>query len=339
VKVIEGGDAVSDDFSFIIDLGSSTPFEVDGTNVVVVPGGVHDVAEVPVADYVATYQNSLNGDPTCDNLLVPTGGNVTCTITNTNVPPTPTTITITKSVVGGTATTGSFTYRIDGNIVPLGSNVVTPGSHTITETGGPANYVATFGGSCNASGTITAVSNTNVTCAITNTFVPPATTTIIFDDFGTGTCLTDIPNWDEDAGESCTNGTVASATSTGDDTASPDGGRFALLSGNNGYICRTINATGLGNLKLSYYWRGDSEADAGESGSIRFFTGGTCASPTGEVASSTNPLNPVGAWASNLINLPASLNNTAFLVKFTANSNGGNESYRLDGVTFTGNAL
>jgi hypothetical protein len=176
-----------------------------------------------------------------------------------------------------------------------------------------------------------------VTCAITNTFIP-ATTTILTENFGTGDCLQDIPGWDEDPGESCVNGTVAAAIGTGDNTASPDGGRFALI-GNNGYICRSINATGLQNLQIGYYWRGDSNADAADFGQVSYATGGTCASPTGLATPGSHPLTSTSTWQSNTLNLPPSLNNTTFFVRFFSGGNSGTESFRVDGVQLTGTPI
>jgi hypothetical protein len=172
-----------------------------------------------------------------------------------------------------------------------------------------------------------------ITCTITND-----DTSLLVESFGTGTCLQDIPGWDEDTGESCVNGTVAAAIGTNDNTASPDGGRFALI-GNNGYICRQINATGMQNLLLKYYWRGDSDADPGETGSVQYYTGGTCASPTGLVSLTSNDLT-VTSWSSQQsVNLPAALNNTTFFIRFASNTNAGTESYRVDGVDVSGMPL
>jgi hypothetical protein len=327
-KIVSGGTAVATDFSFTIDSNPA----VLGSNEVT--PGAHVVSEVAALNYTPAYSGGCDSN---GNITAISNTNATCTITNTFVPPTPTTITITKNVVGGTATTGSFTYRIDGNIVPLGSNVVTPGSHTITETGGPANYVATFGSGCNASGTIVAVSNTNVTCAITNTFVP------LTDNFGTsGACVQDIPGWDEDPGDTCVNGTVSKNPSvSGDDSVSPDGGNFALI-GNLGHICRGVNATGLQNLQLKYYWRGDTDAEVTDNGLVQYYTSGTCLAPVGLVSVATHDLdnpdnNLTEPWSTlQSINLPGSLNNTTFFIRIAANTNGGNESLRFDGVTLTG---
>jgi predicted ribosomally synthesized peptide with SipW-like signal peptide len=255
-KIILGNGGAPEDFSFTVDGGTATPFENDGTNEAVVSAGLHDVVEVAEPGYTTTYTNSQNGNADCNDLNVPPGGNVTCTITNN---------------AGG---------------------------------GGPG------GG---------------------------ATTTIVTDNFGTGDCLQNIPGWDEDPGDACPNGTVAAAIGTGDNTASPDGGRFALI-GNNGYICRSINATGLENLSISYYWRGDSDADVGDEGLASYFTGGTCAEPTGLSSPGVHPLTTT-TWQYNTINLPDTLDNTIFFIRFFAGTNQGSESFRIDGVTLTGTSI
>lgn len=175
---------------------------------------------------------------------------------------------------------------------------------------------------------------------------PEGPTPILVEDFGTGACLPDIPGWEEDNGESCVNGTVAKDPSgSTDDTVSPDGGRFGLLSGNNGYICRQVDATGLQNLVLEYYWRGDTGADDNETGSVHYFTTGTCAAPGALSTLATHELddgnnNIAEPWSAlQTINLPAALNNTTFFIRFTADSNSGNESLRIDGVSITGTAI
>lgn len=264
------------------------------------------------------------------------------------------TLTVNKIIVADTQGIGVEDFELhiagpDGDMV-VSDNVpnqeLAVGAYVVSEVILPAGlppgvtFTTTFGGACDSTGNVTLADGDNKVCTITNTENAP--TPILTDGFGTGACLADIPGWLEDAGESCGNGTVAAATSTGDDSVSPDGGRFALLSGNNGYICRSVNAAGLTNLVLKYYWRGDMQAEDGETGSVKVATGGTCASPTGtstlaihELDDGNNDLaEPWSALQS--INLPGSLDNTSFLLLFSADSNGGNESFRIDGVSLTG---
>lgn len=226
------------------------------------------------------------------------------------------------------------------------SAVVAPGAYVLSESGGPAGYTASQyscvinGGAPIVSNNLNLADGDSAVCTITNDDEENnEPTAILTESFGTGVCLQDIPGWDEDAGESCTNGTVAAAIGTGDNTASPDGGRFAMLSGNNGFICRSVNAAGLDTLVLKYYWRGDGDADAGETGSVKYFTGGTCAAPTGVVNLASHALTTTSWSSQQTINLPGSLDNTTFFVRFTADSNGGNESFRVDGISLTGTPI
>lgn len=168
----------------------------------------------------------------------------------------------------------------------------------------------------------------------------------LIEDFGTGDCLKDIPGWDEDKGESCITGTVSkNDDGTADNSVSPDGGRFGLLSGNNGFLCRSVDATGFENMVLDYYWRGDTQASDGETGSVHFFTTGNCAAPGPLTTLATHELddgdNDVAEPWSTLqtIPLPGSLDNTTFFIRFTADSNSGNDSFRLDGIVIDGTPI
>ena len=91
-------------------------------------------------------------------------------------------------------------------------------------------------------------------------------------------------------------------------------------------------------MHLLYYWRGDNDADAGENGLVTFATGGTCANPTGTTTLATHPLTTL-TWQSNTVPLPASLNNTVFFARFFAGTNAGTESFRVDGLTYTGTSI
>jgi hypothetical protein len=97
-----------------------------------------------------------------------------------------------------------------------------------------------------------------VASAVNATVVP---TTIIFtDNFGTGSTVTPVPGWTD--GGNSGDDSEARAVGSGNDSASPDGGRFAVMFGQDGYICQTINATGYTSVQVSYYWRGDGDADS-----------------------------------------------------------------------------
>jgi fimbrial isopeptide formation D2 family protein len=74
-KVIIGGDASPDDFSFRVNGGSATDFEPDGSNSLSVPAGSYSVVETTASGWDTSYEN-------CSQVRVPNGGSATCTITN-----------------------------------------------------------------------------------------------------------------------------------------------------------------------------------------------------------------------------------------------------------------
>lgn len=337
-----GGNNVVADFQLFADNGVTEIPMTSGSSTSVI-ADTYTITETGIQGYVASFSGDCDANGVVT--LAP-GDNKTCTITNNDLSAS---ITLIKNVIndnGGTATANSaWGLRIDGNVVPNNTSVAVSANspHAINEDGraGYAFQSITGNPKCPAvlGGTATLDEDEAITCTITNNDTAPLT-----ENFGTGDCATDIAGWDEDAGESCVNGTVTAAISTGDNTASPDGGRFGILSGNNGFICRQVSATGLQSLQLKYYWRGDSAASDGETGSVRYFTTGTCAAPGAMTTLATHELNDNGGalepWSSQqTINLPGALNNTTFFIRFTADSNAGNESFRLDGISITGTAI
>lgn len=154
------------------------------------------------------------------------------------------------------------------------------------------------------------------------------------DNFGNGTTDTTFdepPGWTEGgAGAEKRN-----AAGGGNDSASSNGGRFATVFGTNGWICTPVNASGISGLALSYLWRGDTDAEAGDSGIIEYATSGTCAAPGAFTPLATHALNNT-SWNSNSVNLPGALDNSSFLLRFRTSSSSTNEHFRIDGVNLTG---
>jgi hypothetical protein len=73
-----GGTGTTSSFSFVINNGSATAFEADGSNNVVVATGTYSVTESAAPGYATTYSN-------CTNLVVTSGATLTCTITNNDI--------------------------------------------------------------------------------------------------------------------------------------------------------------------------------------------------------------------------------------------------------------
>ncbi|MEY4747016.1 MAG: hypothetical protein RLZZ416_65 [Candidatus Parcubacteria bacterium] len=100
-------------------------------------------------------------------------------------PPGGGTLTVLKQVFGGSAAPENFSIHVLSNSADIsgspqaGSASGTtytgfpPGSYTVSETGGPANYTPTFSGACNSSGVVTIAVGDIVTCTISNTFSAP----------------------------------------------------------------------------------------------------------------------------------------------------------------------
>jgi hypothetical protein len=92
------------------------------------------------------------------------------------------TLKIMKIVVGGAAQPSDFSMHIEtggsdisGSPQPgsaSGTSYISlaPGSYTVSESGGPTNYSASFSGNCNGSGFVVVPTGMTLSCTITNTF-------------------------------------------------------------------------------------------------------------------------------------------------------------------------
>ena len=160
-------------------------------------------AEVPVGTYTLTETNGPTGytpsDWVCVGAPVANGAvtigldqAVTCTITNTAVPPTLTLVKAVTNTSGGSALptdwllSAAGAVTIEGRVGELAVTqaVVPVGEYTLAEAGGPAGYEASQW-SCTgaaatdpAAGTVTLALGNAATCTITNTD-QPATLTLV----------------------------------------------------------------------------------------------------------------------------------------------------------------
>lgn len=124
-KIVPGEQEVNyTQFSFSLDEGLATPFEGDGTNEISgLTSGRHTVREVAGNQgYTTTYGG------TCDpqgNVTVVAGQTVTCTITNTTVPPAH--ITIKKQVNTAVSADDVFGFGLrNGDNAPLSTSIAGP---------------------------------------------------------------------------------------------------------------------------------------------------------------------------------------------------------------------
>ena len=192
MKIVAGGTASASDFQIHVlfegsDVtGSPQPGSVSGTSYIGLTPAQYVVNETGgPANYTATFIGDCNasGVVTVASSSVPS----VCTITNTFVPPVVPppvaatgTLTIIKVVSGGTATSSDFQMHVKSGATEVTgspqagsatgtSYMLTTGAYTVSETGGPVNYTASFSGSC-PGGVATVATSTTATCTVTNTF-------------------------------------------------------------------------------------------------------------------------------------------------------------------------
>ncbi|MBV7328370.1 hypothetical protein KFU94_08940 [Chloroflexi bacterium TSY] len=154
------------------------PLFVDGNAVTsgvatTVTVGTHVVTETNPIGYTATF----GGD--CDesgNVTLAADENKVCIIYNDDIPAS---LTVTKVITndnGGTLTVSEVPLFIDSNAVTSGvANTVNAGTYTVSETN-PTGYTATFGGDCDAAGTVTVALGENRECIIYNDDLPASLT-------------------------------------------------------------------------------------------------------------------------------------------------------------------
>lgn len=185
------------------------------------------------------------------------------------------------------------------------------------------------------------ISRSLVVVAITAFFVSTAATafadTIVSDGFGTGatdSSFDESPAWTEGGA-----GAEKRAAGSGGDSASPNGDRFAVVFGSNGTICRSINTTGYTSVQLSYYWRGDSDANNSSDDGIVEFKVGSCSDSSGWTQLQNHDMQSDGSWSTQTAFTNAGFNNTTFVLRFRTNTNQSDEHFRVDGVSITGTPL
>lgn len=182
-----GRTEVASDFSFQVGAGASTAFESDGQNDVTVDAGTYSVTEVAHANYSTTYEN-------CTNVVITNGGTATCTITNDDIAPAPTTGTLVVDKVtqpSGDLTEFSITALGSGAITGGGAGTVTDATNKSYEVA-PGTYAVTeepmVGWVIQNNTCVDVVVNAGETknCVITNVLLPKITVTkvVVNDDLG-----------------------------------------------------------------------------------------------------------------------------------------------------------
>jgi uncharacterized repeat protein (TIGR01451 family) len=157
------------------DLADATTPHDSG---IVLPGSGYNVSETIPGGWDQTSATCSDGS-SVTNIDIAPGETVICTFTNTKLP----TLTVTKVLIPENSQ-GLFNLKIDdtiyatdiGNSGTTGAQIVTIGSHTVSEVAGTgtdlSNYSTIIGGDCASDGSITLAAGENKTCTITNTEIP-----------------------------------------------------------------------------------------------------------------------------------------------------------------------
>lgn len=128
-------------------------------------------------------------------------------------------------------------------------------------------------------------------------------------------------------------------STSGNDSASPDGGRFAIAFGEDGWFCQKLDATGYDSLQLAYYWRGDNDAENSDKGKVEYKVNGNCSDSSGwSTLHSITDLRNDG-WKSVTDNFPTNVDNKKFALRFRVDSSEDDEHLRIDGIKLLGYAL
>ena len=184
--------------------GNGDPTSAGGVNQVTVFAGSYTLTESGPDGFTAGAWICLGGVVTGDVVEVPSGGTVTCEITNTAVAPT---LTLVKVVDNGT--TGATTAATEWNLAADGSTPINGatgdasvtaapvevGTYNLSESGPPgytaSDWVCT-GGTSSTITSVTLAEGQNATCTITNTAIAPRLTLVKVVDNGT-TGHTSVP--------------------------------------------------------------------------------------------------------------------------------------------------
>lgn len=168
----------------------------------------------------------------------------------------------------------------------------------------------------------------------------PAMTTIFSEDFGNGGTDSSMGAGWSDGGNFGADA-ERRASGSGNDTASPNGGRFAVMFGDSGWICRSVTATGYSNVSLSYYWRGDGDANSSSDNAyveIKPASGHSCSDGTGWTQLKNHDMRLDSSWWTQSAFTDAGMNNTTFLLRFRTSTSQNDEHFRVDGILVEGTA-
>ncbi|MBM9467668.1 DUF7927 domain-containing protein [Nakamurella leprariae] len=245
--------------------GSGDPLQIGGVDEVPVFAGQYRLSESGPQGWTPGDWTCTGGQLDGDLVTVPTGGEVSCSITNTAQPAT---LTLVKQVVngdtGGTAVPADWTLTATGPVTVSGTSgaaaitaaVVPVGNYTLSESG-PDGYMAgswVCDGVTIEAGRITVGVGIDLTCTVTNTAQAPTLTLVKQVDNGnTGTA--EANDWTLQAagpvtvsGVTASDGVTAVSVPAGEYTLSETGGPDGYVA--SGWICSDAPDTVVGTVTL-----------------------------------------------------------------------------------------
>lgn len=157
-----GGTQTAENFTFSVNGGTATAFEVDGQNDLTVNAGTYNVTEPAVSGYTTTYED-------CSNINLAVGETATCTITNNDQPATLTVTKVLNNQYGGTLKCEDFSFKVNGGLsVPFEADCsntvsVNAGTHSVVEDA-KTGYTPSYNNCTN----IVLTNGGSATCTITN---------------------------------------------------------------------------------------------------------------------------------------------------------------------------
>ncbi len=154
------------------------------------------------------------------------------------------------------------------------------------------------------------------------------------DSFGSSD-VNNVTSWDDNDGNDSATRIVGNSSAR---SGSVTTGHVRM--GINGWVCRTVNATGYENLSLTYYWNGDNDADNPDDGFVEYKTSGSCSDASGWTSLASHGLNDDTNWSNQESeNLPDALDGQTFKLRFRSDADNSNEEFRLDDVAITGSVV
>jgi hypothetical protein len=206
-KAVSGGSALPEQWSFNISpsvngvSAYAIPSGSDNVTISNIPFGTTSISVTESGPSSHVFSSGTGTNCTFDGSAatasVSAGGgtgnpaiqNAICNFTNTYVSPTLTVIKVVTNNNGGTAQASDFTLFIDETVVTSSqTNSLSAGTYTVSESGGPSGYLATFSGDCDESGSVMLSDGDNKTCTITNDDIAPkltVTKVVVNDNGGT----------------------------------------------------------------------------------------------------------------------------------------------------------